>query len=130
MANTGLQCSLRSFVAGISSLGHHSPFYGAVAPAVAYVVQFSHEGDLGGRIFKQIKLGIAVDQSAELYADEADELTSFVDLLEEFLYDRPEIFVESGVADLTLAAESIEVSITNFDGDDGTEFAGVPEFEG
>lgn len=74
--------------------------------------------------------GAAIDQSAELYADEADELAAFVHFSKEFLDNGPKIFIECGVTDLTLAAESIEVGVANFDGDDGTEFAGVSQFEG
>ena len=75
-----------SLASGISTLSLHTkirPADRALPPSSPDMIELLQQGNFFFGIIKEVELDIAVDQAAELDADEPDELAAFIDIGEE-----------------------------------------------
>ena len=75
------------------------------------------EGNFFFRVIEEIELDIAVDEAAEFDADEADELSTFIDIGEELKRMSDECTSLRGIRYAALLGEGVEVGIADLDGD-------------
>ena len=89
----------------------------AVTNTAADVIELLQQGYFRFRVVEEIELNIAIDQAAELDADEPDELAALVDFVEEFEGVADEGAGLCCVRDAALLGKRIEIGIADLDRD-------------
>ena len=87
-----------------------------MSEAVSDAVHLLEEVDAFYAVVEHIDLVVAVDEAAEFYADESDELTALVDFVEELEGVLAEGIVLGGVRDFVLLGEGVEICVSDFYG--------------
>src|SRR5690554_990143 len=86
------------------------------AKTLADVIHLLEQLDIADRIVKQGELIAPLNQTTKLDADQPDELSALVELVEQFQQILDQYTVVGGISDLLLAGIGIEISVPDLDG--------------
>ena len=106
------------------------PHHCATAKSFADVVHLFEQFDLFDGVFEEVDLVGAADEAGEFHTDEADELPSFEELVEEVEDVAGEDVVVGGIGDLALFGVGVKIGISDFNGNAGGKFFVVAQFKG